>query len=117
MSKKNFKDIHFCVLPLFSYEPSISKILRHISILVVNLGFTIPIKQESIKKSDKTSDGGLFFVAESYKKKIIKFSFLKLICIPIYSCRLHRKAFFCDMFHGELESSVKSVFINSLAML
>ena len=45
------KDVRTCVLHKFSDRSFFSKILHHISFLLVNLGFTMPIKLYSIKDS------------------------------------------------------------------
>ena len=46
----NFKDVRSCFLRTFSDRSSISQILHHISFLLVNLSFTMPIKLYSNKK-------------------------------------------------------------------
>ena len=47
------KDDQFCDLHTFLYEPSIFKILRQISVFLVNLDFTMPINFIQLKKWGK----------------------------------------------------------------
>ena len=80
-----FNDVLTCVSRTFLDRCSISKIQNHISLLLVNLGFTMPSKLYSVKILKIPLfklGGGVCFEAEG---------FLEENCY--FPCRLHRTPF------------------------
>ena len=89
-----------CALTLFLDRSSISKILHHISFLLVNLGFTMPIKLYWNKKLRQNTIyfkirwGTMFWSGTFFRRKFIIFLFWCVNSIvhlnSYFPCRLHR---------------------------
>ena len=75
------KDVRSCVLRTFLDRSSISQILHHISFLLVNLGFTMPIKLYWNKKIATKYNiinirwGTMFCIGRFFRRKFIIFLF------------------------------------------
>lgn len=121
------KDVWACVLR--EVLSGSSKIQHHITFLLTNLAFKMPIKLYSIKICDKIPIFHLInirwrlcFVTEYFIKKIIKFSLLKSkqycwIEFLISMQFVKRYLLLCEMFNGDPKSSFKSFFMNAMAVL
>ena len=115
------KDVRSCFLRTFLDRSS--QFLHHISFLLVNLDFTMPIKLYWNKKIAIKYNiinirwGTMFCSGRFFRRKFIIFLFWCVNSIihlvPIFPCRLH-KGLLC---YGDPKLSVKSTFMNSMAIL